>query len=176
MADCSASCKTSPAGWLVCSTGPSPLKLAPWIKELKLSGDLLLRYQWDEVQAQEPAPAPGIPTPTPSPSLRNPTPALTGSPNGSNHVGQRSRWRFRLHLNAEFKFDVGFFSGFGLTNANFSDQQNQTYTGGFQNYGIYLSKAFLGWNGYPGLTIIAGKQDNPFYATRPGKTGGQWSK
>jgi hypothetical protein len=134
MADCSASCKTSPAGWLVCSTGPSPLKLAPWIKELKLSGDLLLRYQWDEVQAQEPAPAPGIPTPTPSPSLRNPTPALTGSPNGSNHVGQRSRWRFRLHLNAEFKFDVGFFSGFGLTTTNFSDQQNQTYTGGFQNY------------------------------------------
>ena len=23
----------------------------------------------------------------------------------------------------------------------------------------------MGWNGYPGLTIIAGKQDVPFYAT-----------
>jgi hypothetical protein len=37
----------------------SPLKLAPWIKELKLSGDLRLRYQWDEEQAQEPSVAPG---------------------------------------------------------------------------------------------------------------------
>jgi Putative porin len=140
----------------------SPLKLAPWIKELKLSGDLRLRYQWDEEQTQEP---PAAPTPTPSPSLRNPTPTLTGSPNGRNHVAQRSRWRFRLRLNAEIKFDNGFFGGFSLTTNNFSDTANQTFTGGFQNYGIYINKAFLGWNGYPGLAIIAGKQDNPFYTT-----------
>jgi Putative porin len=143
----------------------SPLKLAPWIKELKLSGDLRLRYQWDEEQTQEPSAAPAAPTPTPSPSLRNPTPTLTGSPNGRNHVAQRSRWRFRLRLNAEIKFDNGFFGGFSLTTNNFSDTANQTFTGGFQNYGIYINKAFLGWNGYPGLAIIAGKQDNPFYTT-----------
>jgi hypothetical protein len=143
----------------------SPLKLAPWIKELKLSGDLRLRYQWDEEQAQEPSVAPGVPTPTPSPSLRNPTPTLSGSPNGRNHVATRERWRFRLRLNAEMKFDAGFFAGFSLTTNNFVDSGNQTYTGGFQNYNIYLSKAFLGWNGYPGLTVIAGKQDNPFYTT-----------
>jgi hypothetical protein len=143
----------------------SPLKLAPWIKELKLSGDLRLRYQWDEEQAQEPSAAPVAPTPTPSPSLRNPTPTLTGSPNGRNHVAQRSRWRFRLRLNAEMKFDGGFFGGVSLTTYNQATNGNQTYTGGFQNYGIYLSKAFLGWNGYPGLTLIAGKFDNPFYAT-----------
>jgi Putative porin len=143
----------------------SPLKLAPWIKELKLSGDLRLRYQWDEEQAQEPSSAPVAPTPTPSPSLRNPTPTLTGSPNGRNHVAQRSRWRFRLRLNAEMKFDGGFFGGVSLTTYNQATNANQTYTGGFQNYGIYLSKAFLGWNGYPGLTLIAGKFDNPFYAT-----------
>src|SRR6266478_4378971 len=142
----------------------SPLKLAPWIKELKLSGDLRLRYQWDEEQAQEPSAAPGIPTPTPSPSRGNPTPTLSGSPNGKNHVATRSRWRFRLRLNAEMKFDGGFFAGVSLSTNNFADTQNQTYTGGFQNYGIYISKAFLGWNGYPGLAIIAGKQDNPFYS------------
>ena len=143
----------------------SPLKLAPWIKELKLSGDLRLRYQWDEEQAQEPSAAPGIPTPTPSPSLRKPTPTLTASPNGRNHVATRSRWRFRLRLNAEITFDGGFFGGFSLTTNNFADSGNQTYTGGFQNYSIYINKAFLGWNGYPGLTVIAGKQDNPFYTT-----------
>jgi len=143
----------------------SPLKLAPWIKELKLGGNLLLRYQWDEEQAQEPSSAPGIPTPTPSPSLRNPTPTLTASPNGRNHVATRSRWRFKLFLNADVKFDAGFFGRFSLTTTNFSDTNFQTYTGGFQNYNIYIREAFLGWNGYPGLTVIAGKQDLPFYAT-----------
>jgi Putative porin len=143
----------------------SPLKLAPWIKELKLGGNLLLRYQWDEEQAQEPSSAPGIPTPTPSPSLRNPTPTLTASPNGRNHVATRSRWRFKLFLNADVKFDAGFFGRFSLTTTNFSDTNFQTYTGGFQNYSIYIREAFLGWNGYPGLTVIAGKQDLPFYAT-----------
>jgi hypothetical protein len=122
----------------------SPLKLAPWIKELKLSGDLRLRWQYDQEQRQEPS-----------------------GPNstGTNHVAQRDRWRFRLRLNAEMKLDAGFFAGFSLTTNNFVDSANQTYTGGFQNYNIYISKAFLGWNGYPGLTIIGGKQDNPFYTT-----------
>ncbi len=121
----------------------SPLKLAPWIKELQLGGELLLRYQWDETQAQEPSAAPAIPTPTPNPSLRNPTPTLTASPSGTNHVATRSRWRFKLFLNADVKFEAGFFGRFS----------------------IYIREAFLGWNGYPGLTIIAGKQDVPFYAT-----------
>ena len=49
--------------------------------------------------------------------------------------------------------------------SNFADTNLQTYTGGFQNYNIYIREAFVGWNGYPGLTIIAGKQDVPFYAT-----------
>jgi Putative porin len=125
-------------------TPSTALKLAPWIKELKLSGDLRLRYQYDDEQRQEPS-----------------------GPNatGTNHVAQRSRWRFRLRLNAEMKFDAGFFAGFSLTTNNFVDSANQTYSGGFQNYNIYISKAFLGWNGYPGLTLIAGKQDNPFYTT-----------
>ena len=143
----------------------SPLKLAPWIQELKLSGDLRLRYQFDQEQAQEPSAGPSAPTPTASPSLRNPTPTLSASPNGKNGVAQRSRWRFRLRLNAEMKFDGGFFAGVSLGTNNFSDTQNQTFTGGFQNYGIYITKAFLGWNGYPGLAIIGGKQDLPFYAT-----------
>jgi hypothetical protein len=122
----------------------SPLKLAPWIQELKLSGDLRLRYQYDQEQKQEPS-----------------------GPNatGTNHVAQRSRWRFRLRLNMEMKLDGGFFAGVSLTTNNFVDSANQTYSGGFQNYSIFISKAFLGWNGYPGFAIIAGKQDNPFYTT-----------
>jgi Putative porin len=124
----------------------SPITLSPWIKELKLSGDLRLRYQYDVEQRQEPL-------------------AATTSNSGRNHIAQRSRWRFRLRLNAEAKFDFGFFGGFSLTTNNASDSGNQTYTGAYRNYNIYINKAFLGWGGVPGLKIIAGKQDNPFYGT-----------
>src|SRR5438132_12091151 len=60
---------------LVVTAPSSPLKLGPWVKQLKLGGQLLLRYQFDEQQPQE----------------------LSG-PNASAtmHVAQRSRWRFKL--------------------------------------------------------------------------------
>src|ERR1700753_4203022 len=46
-----------------------------------------------------------------------------------------------------------------------SDTKNATYTGGYDNYNIYITRAFMGWNPTPGLTFIAGKQPNPFYTT-----------
>jgi hypothetical protein len=116
----------------------SPLKLAPWIKELKLSGDLRLRYQYDQEQRQEP---------------------------NVNNVSQRDRWRFRLRLNAEMILEGGFFGGFSLTTNYAADSGNQTYTGGFNNYDIFINKAFVGWNGVPGLMLEGGKFDNPFYKT-----------
>jgi Putative porin len=116
----------------------SPLKLAPWIKELKLSGDLRLRYQYDQEQRQEP---------------------------NINNVSQRDRWRFRLRLNAEMVLEGGFFGGFSLATNYAADSNNQTYTGGFSNYDIFITKAFMGWNGVPGLMVEGGKFDNPFYKT-----------
>ncbi|MBV8585399.1 MAG: putative porin [Verrucomicrobia bacterium] len=128
----------------VVSQGPtSPLKLAPWIKELKLSGDLRLRFQYDQEQRQEQQPQ-------------------TSNANG---VAQRNRWRFRLRLNAEMILDGGFFGGFSLATNYAADSNNQTYTGGFNNYDIFINKAFVGYNGTPGLLIEGGKFDNPFYKT-----------
>ena len=46
-----------------------------------------------------------------------------------------------------------------------ADSKNATYTGGYDLYGIYISRAFMGWAPTPGLTFIAGKQANPFYTT-----------
>ena len=60
----------------------SKIKLGDWVKELKLYGDLRLRYQYDDSQPQIPK-----------------APLQTNYVN----VSQRSRWRFRLRLNADFK-------------------------------------------------------------------------
>ncbi len=137
-------------------TDASKLKLAASLTEIKLYGDLRLRYQYDQTDAQ---------------FARNsvlgsngasPTDALPGA---APNVTQRSRERFRLRLGADFKAGDSFFGGFGLATGQTTDSNFETYTSGFDNYNIYINKAFVGWHGADWLTLIAGKQDNPFYTT-----------
>jgi hypothetical protein len=129
------------------TTTPGPkIQVGDWVKELKLSGDLRIRNQWDER-----------------------TPMILSNPKlGAQDVNiPRDRWRFRLRLNADFKLEGNFFGGVQLSTDDnrASDTKNATYTGGYDNYSIYISRAFMGWNPTPGLTFIAGKQPNPFYTT-----------
>src|ERR1700724_1188775 len=123
------------------------IQIGDWVKELKLSGDLRLRYQWDQ----------------PEPMI------LTNPKLGPQDVNiPRERWRFRLRLIADFKLAGNFFGGVQLTTSDnrAADSRNATYTGGYDLYSIYISRAFMGWNPLPGLTFIAGKQPMPFYTTR----------
>jgi hypothetical protein len=115
------------------------LKLSDSITELKLSGDLRLRYQYDNRDEQ-----------------------LATDPDNNN---QRSRYRFRLRLNADFKLGKSFFGGVQLVTGQENDSDNQTFENGFNDYGIFISRAFLGWNAADWLTVVAGKQPNPLYAT-----------
>src|SRR5580692_12832864 len=129
------------------TTGPTDkIKVGDWVKELKLSGDLRIRNQWDQR-------TPMI--------LTNP---LLGS---QDRNIQRDRWRFRLRLSADFKLEGNFFGGVQLATSDnrASDTKNATYTGGYDLYSIYISRAFMGWAPTPGLTFIAGKQANPYYTT-----------
>ena len=126
---------------------PAPkVVVGDWVKELKLSGDLRIRNQWDER-----------------------TPMILSNPKlGAQDPNiQRDRWRFRLRLNADFKLQGNFFGGVQLSTDDnrAADTKNATYTGGYDNYAIYISRAFMGWTPTPGLTFIAGKQPNPFYTT-----------
>src|ERR1700726_2277918 len=129
------------------TTGPTDkIKVGDWVKELKLSGDLRIRNQWDQR-------TPMI--------LTNP---LLGA---QDRNIQRDRWRFRLRLSADFKLEGNFFGGVQLSTSDnrAADTKNATYTGGYDNYNIFISRAFMGWNPTPGLTFIVGKQANPFYTT-----------
>src|ERR1700730_2066948 len=122
------------------------IQVGDWVKELKLSGDLRHRNQWDE---------------------RDPM-LLTNRRLGPQdpHI-QRDRWRFRLRLNADFKLAENFFGGGQLSTSDNRDAVtgNATYTGEHDNYNIYISRAFMGWAPLDGLTFVVGRQDNPFFAT-----------
>jgi len=120
------------------NTPAGKLNISSSVKELKLSGDVRLRYQYDNQQAQ----------------------TDTGE-------SQRTRYRLRLRVNADYKLADDFFAGFGLQTTQNNDSGNQTMGDGnvHQNYSVFINKAFIGWNGIPGVTVIGGKQVNPFYTT-----------
>lgn len=123
-------------------TNAGKLQLSNSVTSLKLYGDMRLRYQYETQQAQ----------------------------NNSGHDAQRSRERIRLRLNGDFTLAGGFFGGVQLQTTQNADSANQTMgdpeTGasGFSNYNIFLSRAYFGWaNDW--LTLVGGKQPNPFYST-----------
>ncbi len=124
------------------SDDASKIKLNSAVSELKLYGDLRMRYQYDSKDAQ-----------------------LRPDQGGGSNVSQRSRWRFRLRLDAEIKLGDHAFAGVELATNNASDSANQTFENGFSDYGIFISKAYLGWKATDWLTVTGGKFANPFYTT-----------
>lgn len=132
------------------TTSAGKINLSSSLTELKLYGDLRLRYQYDNKDLQANPAGVGVDNPDED-----------RSPTGN----QRSRWRFRLRLNADFRLTENFYGGVELQTSANSDSANQTYEDGFDDYGIFISKAYLGWNPNNWLNITAGKFGNPFYTT-----------
>lgn len=120
------------------NTSAGKLNISSSLNELKLYGDTRFRWQYDDQQSQIASP---------------------------NNVTQRSRFRFRLRLNADFKFAGNFFGGVGLQTSSDADSGNQTINPGFSNSNIYISKWFLGYNADEWGTFVLGKQKNPLYTT-----------
>jgi hypothetical protein len=78
---------------------------------------------------------------------------------------QRNRWRFRLRLNGDYKFQGPFWAGVQLSTGQDATSGNQTFSNGYQDYDIFISKVFLGWQINDWMQAVVGKQDNPFYTT-----------
>jgi hypothetical protein len=129
------------------STAPSnEVTVGDWVKQLSIGGDFRLRNQWDQ---REPL-------------------VLTNPRLGPQDINiPRDRWRFRLRLNLDVILQQNFFAGVQLSTSDnrAADTNNATYTSGFDQYAIYITRAFMGWKPTPGLTFIGGKQANPFYTT-----------
>ncbi|HEV7403693.1 MAG TPA: putative porin [Chthoniobacteraceae bacterium] len=125
----------------------SKIKLSDSISELKLYGDLRNRYRYDNRDFQvDPL-------------------GIGNDKDHSPNSNQRSRFQFRLRLNADFKLGPDWFGGVELSTNYASDSGNQTYQDGFSKYPIFISRAYLGYNAADWLTVVLGKQPNPFYST-----------
>ena len=109
------------------------ISLSKGVKELRLYGDLRFREQYDNQH-----------------NISN---------SAANH---QTRFRFRLRLNADITLQDGWFGGLQLQTNNAPDSANQTFGPAYQNYNIYISRAFAGWRN-DWFTGVVGKQANPFY-------------
>lgn len=118
-------------------TSAGKVNLNSSITELKLSGDLRLRYQYDNRQ----------------PQVDNPT-----------NLDQRSTFRYRLRIGADATLGANWSAGFQLQSGQNADSANQTFSNGFDNDAIFISRAFFGWKN-DWASVTAGKQKNPFYTT-----------
>lgn len=116
---------------------PNKILLSNSVTQLKLYGDLRARWQYNDSELQV---------------------------GDGSHVSQQSRWRYRLRLNADVQLGQDWFAGVQLQTGQAADAANQTFSNGFDNDSIFISKAFLGWqNDF--AKVVFGKQQNPFYTT-----------
>ena len=124
----------------VANTSAGKLNLSSSITELKFSGDLRMRYEYN---AQVPELATG------AAALANET----------------SRQRFRLRFNTDVLLQKGFSAGFALETGQSSDSANQTFTGAADDYGVFIAKAYIGWSPNLNWAFVLGKQKNIMYTT-----------
>jgi polyhydroxyalkanoate synthesis regulator phasin len=116
------------------------LNLSSSLSEFKLSGDLRMRY---EANSQTPELATG----------------------GAPVSNETSRQRLRFRFNGDFLLQKGWNAGFALETTQASDSGNQTFTGGADDYGIFLTRAYIGWQPNLNWSFAIGKQKNPFLTT-----------
>ena len=122
------------------NTSAGKLNLSAPVVDFKLSGDMRIRY---ENNGQVPETAAGA----------------------AALVNETSRQRFRFRLNGDVTLQKGWTTGFALETAQTSDSANQTFTGAADDYGIFLARAYLGWQPNLNWAFVLGKQKNIMYST-----------
>jgi hypothetical protein len=122
------------------NTSAGKLNLSSSLVEFKLSGDLRMRYEYND-QIPELA---------------------TGAAPLNNET---SRQRFRFRFNGDVLLQKGWNAGFALETGQASDSANQTFTGAADDYGVFVARAYIGWTLNQNWSFVVGKQKNPFYTT-----------
>ncbi len=102
--------------------------LPAWVQNLKLKGDLRLRYQWED----------------------------KSKASGSAPDRHRGRYRFRLGLQSEVNDSLTVAAGLA-TGGSDSRSTNQTMTGSFSTPDIRLDYAYAEWAATPWMTLRGGK-------------------
>ena len=143
---------------LVPDLGAEKWKLAPWLTELELFGDIRLRYEYR--------------------GGRLPDHFQFGQDN-ANDWQERERERYRLRIGLRGTVLDDWFFGLRLetnasarsTNVTMGGDTSTSSPGGGGPFakgddGIFVGQAYGGYKGFPGFTFTGGRMPNPFIFTR----------
>src|SRR4051812_5364894 len=122
------------------NTSAGKMNLSSSITDFKISGDMRIRYEYNN-QAPEIA-AGGY-------AVKNET----------------SRQRFRFRLNGDVTLQKGWTTGFALETGQAADSANQTFTNMEDDYGVFVARAYIGWQPNLNWAFVLGKQKNIMYTT-----------
>lgn len=136
-------------GW----AGPSAVP--PWVREIKVDGDLRTRYQYDNPDASN-APALSV-------SETNRTRALSLL----NTTTDRHRLRVRARLGAGADLDDHWSAGIRFTTGSASDplSSNQTLGTYGNRFVALFDRAYLRWRFDDQLSAVAGRFGNPWFGS-----------
>ena len=124
----------------VTNTSAGKLNLSSSIVDFKLSGDMRMRYEYN-----------------------NQAPEIAGG--GFLLHNETSRQRFRFRLNGDITLQKGWTTGFALETGQSSDSANQSFTNMADDYGVYVARAYIGWQPNLNWAFVLGKQKNIMYTT-----------
>jgi polyhydroxyalkanoate synthesis regulator phasin len=124
----------------VTNTSAGKVNLSSSIVDFKLSGDMRMRYEYN---SQSPEIATG----------------------GYLLNNRTSRQRFRFRLNGDVTLQKGWTTGFALESGQSSDSANQTFTNMADDYGVFIARAYIGWQPNLNWAFVLGKQKNIMYTT-----------
>ena len=122
------------------NTSAGKMNLSSSIVDFKLSGDMRMRYEYN---SQSPEIAAG----------------------GFLVKNETSRQRFRFRLNGDVTLQKGWTTGFALETGQASDSATQNFTGLADDYGVFLARAYVGWQPNLNWAFVLGKQKNIMYTT-----------
>lgn len=122
------------------NTSAGKMNLSSSLVEFKMSGDIRMRYEYNN---QVPELATG------AAALKNET----------------SRQRFRFRFNTDVLLQKGWNAGFALETGQANDSANQSFITTGDDYGVYVARAYVGWQPNLNWSFVLGKQKNPFYTT-----------
>jgi hypothetical protein len=122
------------------SASADKLQLYTGLTELRISGDLRIRYEYRQ-----------------------------GESVAGDNV-ERGRFRYRLRPTITGQLEDDWFFGFRLENGSGSRSSNGTFADSAgpwnkTNDGVYVGQVYLGYKASPDLTLYAGRMPNPFVNT-----------
>jgi len=120
-------------------TPASKLSLANHITNLKLYGDVRLRFEYMDERPQ--------------------------ATKGAGYVSTTDRNRYRIRMGADYTFTDNFTAGFELESNTAADSANQSFGNEYGKFPINVGLAYLQWKPVEWATLTGGKQRNPLYTT-----------